>query len=304
MSAERPRVLVLGGTGMVGHTLFELLSDRGDLEVHATVRDATPLQERLAPQRFGSIHAGVDASSIETLERVLEAVRPAVVVNAIGIVKQSPAAKDPVASIEINALLPHRLVVLCGAAGARLVHISTDCVFSGMKGHYSEDDVPDAADLYGRSKLLGEPTTSGTVTLRTSVIGHELQGHQGLVEWFLESRGTVAGFRRAIFSGVPTAELARILAEFVLPRSKLSGLYHLSAAPISKLALLELIARRYDRRVKIVSRDAPAIDRSLDSSRFRAATGYRPPSWPELVKEMFDDATVRYGSRLSAAAAP
>jgi len=201
---------------------------------------------------------------------------------------------------EINARFPHRMAALCRAAGARFVHISTDCVFSGRRGNYTEDVPPDADDLYGESKLQGETTANGALTLRTSVIGHELGSHQGLVEWFLEQTAAVAGFERAFFSGVPTVELARILTEFVLPHTELSGLYHLSSSLISKLELLELIAARYGRRVKIVPQAQPAIDRSLDSSRFQAATGYRPPSWPALVDAMFDDATIRYGVKASA----
>jgi dTDP-4-dehydrorhamnose reductase len=299
MTDARTTVLVLGGTGMLGHTLFERLSDRDDLDVHATVRDVTALVERILPERHGSIHSGVDVSRMDTLEQVIAEVRPAVVINAIGIVRQVPAAADAVASMEINARLPHLLAGICAGTGARLVHIGTDCVFSGSRGAYTELDPPDPTDLYGRSKLLGEPA-AGALTLRTSVIGHELRSHHGLLEWFLAQTGAATGYRRAIFSGLTTVELARVVADVVLPYSDLAGVYHLSSAPISKLELLKLVARRYDKQIEIVPADTPVIDRSLDSSRFRDATGYRPPTWPELIDAMFEDATTRYPSRVMA----
>jgi dTDP-4-dehydrorhamnose reductase len=288
---------------MLGHTLFEHLSGRADLDVHATVRDAAPLAERVAPERRHTIHAGVDAQRFETVERVVEDVRPDVLINAIGIVRQVRAASDPVASIDVNALLPHRLARLSAAAGTRLVHLGTDCVFSGSKGHYVEDDPPDPIDLYGHTKLLGEPGDDA-LTLRTSIVGHELRSRHGLLEWFLSQVGTANGFRRAIFSGLTTIELARVLGDVVLPRPELSGVYHLSSAPIAKLDLLELVARRYDKSIEIRPCDEPVIDRSLDSGRFRTATGYLPPSWPQLVDGMYEDATRRYPSRIRAAAAP
>jgi dTDP-4-dehydrorhamnose reductase len=297
------RVLVLGAAGMLGHTLFERLSDRPGLEVHATVRDPAALAARTAPERLPAIRAGIDASRFDDLVRVVDEVRPTVLVNAIGIVKQVPAAKDPIASVEINALLPHRLARLCADRGVRLVHVSTDCVFSGMKGGgYTEDDPPDPTDLYGRTKALGEPADGRALTLRTSIVGHELGTRHGLVEWFLGQERTAPGFRRAIFSGLPTVELGRVIGDVVLLHPGLSGTYHVSSAPISKLELLEIIARQYGKRIDIVPSDEPVIDRSLDSSRFRAATGYRPPSWEELVGAMFDDASRRYRLAVSAAA--
>jgi dTDP-4-dehydrorhamnose reductase len=308
---DRTTVLVLGGTGMLGHTLFEHLSERPDLDVHATVRDAGPLSARRPPDRQASIHAGIDATRVDHLRQVVAEVRPAVLLNAIGIVKQVPAASDPLASTEINALFPHRVARLCALAGIRLIHIGTDCVFSGSTGSYTEDDPPDPVDLYGRTKLLGEPLLGETplgagapwaLTLRTSLIGHELRSGHGLLEWMLRQVGPTTGYRRAIFSGLTTLELARVVADVVLPQPGLSGLYHVSSAPISKLDLLELIARRYEREIEIIASDEPVIDRSLDSTRFQAATGYRPPSWPELVDAMYDDAIVRYPARLGGAA--
>lgn len=279
------RVLVLGATGMLGHTVLRLLAASAGIEVHGTARSADAarrLPEALRPR----VQTGIDATDMDALARCIARIRPALVVNGVGIVKQLAAADDPLVSIPVNALLPHRLAALCRDAGARLVHVSTDCVFSGARGGYTEDDAPDPQDLYGRSKLLGEVDAPGVLTLRTSIIGPELGSAQGLVGWLLNAAGPVRGYTRAIFSGLPTVELARVLRDVVLPRPQLQGLYHLSAAPISKHELLGLVARAYGKAIDIVPSDTPVIDRSLDSGRFRAATGYAPPDWPELVRRM------------------
>jgi dTDP-4-dehydrorhamnose reductase len=185
-------------------------------------------------------------------------------------------------------LLPHRLARHCALAGARLVHISTDCVFSGARGGYLESDPSDAMDLYGRSKYLGEVDYPHAITLRTSIIGHELGTAHGLVGWFLSQRSSVKGYRRAVFSGLPTVELAKLIRDHVIPRTELRGLYHVSAAPIDKYSLLGLISDTYDFRIEIVPDDQVVIDRSLNSSRFRAASGWNPAEWPALIQAMRD----------------
>ena len=206
---------------------------------------------------------------------------PDAVVNCIGIVKQIDAAKDAIASISVNALLPHQLGRICEEAGARLVHFSTDCVFSGRGGPYRESDLPDPIDLYGRSKLLGEIAGAGSLTLRTSIIGRELSSSNGLVEWFLSATGpAVRGYSNAIFSGLPTLALAQCIADVIHERPALTGLYHVSAAPIDKLALLQLLRDAYGRTVEITPYPDVKLDRSLDSTRFRDATGFAPVPWP------------------------
>jgi dTDP-4-dehydrorhamnose reductase len=210
------------------------------------------------------------------------------VINCVGLVKQLADANDPLQAVPINTLLPHRLAALCKATGARLVHISTDCVFSGEKGGYRESDFPDAYDLYGRSKLLGEVDYPHAITLRTSIIGRELSGHRSLVGWFLAQQGTVQGFTGAIFSGLPTMELARVINEYVLPRPDLHGLYHVATQPINKYDLLKLVAKTYGKDTEIVPSDRLTIDRSLNADRFREATGYVAPEWSVLVQNMHD----------------
>ena len=201
-------------------------------------------------------------------------------------VKQLADANDPLQAVPINTLLPHRLAALCDVAGARLVHISTDCVFSGATGNYLETDFPDAYDLYGRSKFLGEVDYPNAITLRTSIIGHELKGGRSLVGWFLSQEASVKGFTKAIFSGLPTMELATIVRDVVLDRRELRGLYHVAAKPINKFDLLSLLAKAYGKEIEIIPSDDLVIDRSLCGEKFRLATGYVAPEWPILVKRM------------------
>ena len=280
------RVLVLGATGMLGNAVLRLFADSPGIEVSGSARSAG-LLPRLRADLRARVQVGVDVENPDALAGLLAAVRPQVVINAVGIVKQLAAAEDPLSTLPINALLPHRLARLCALAGARLVHVSTDCVFTGARGAYLETDTPDALDLYGRSKLLGEVAGAAhVITLRTSFIGHELGSPHGLVGWFLAQSGSVKGYRRAIFSGLPTVELARVIRDQVLPRPDLHGLYHLSAAPIDKHSVLGLVAERYGHAIEIQPDERVVINRSLDSTRFRATTGYTPPAWPELVARM------------------
>lgn len=286
MSAERTRVLVLGVTGMLGHTLFRRLSSSGGLDVYGTARGAANLKRWFEAAQAEKIVTGVDAADFDTIVAAFARVRPETVINCIGIIKQLPEAEDPLTALPVNALLPHRIAQLCAAAGARMIHISTDCVFSGKKGGYTEDDPLDAADLYGRSKYLGEVAYPHCLTLRTSIIGHELKGRLALVEWFLAQKGAVRGYTKAIYSGFPTIELSDIIRDHVIPNTALQGLYHLSAERISKYDLLRLIAARYGKEIDIEPYGLIREDRSLDSTRFRGAAGYSPPAWPELVERM------------------
>lgn len=287
MTNKQTRVLVLGASGMLGNAVLRLFSQTPGYEVIGSARSSNVL--RLLPEGLRDhVICGVDVESFDSLTRLFVNARPDVVINCIGLVKQLAEADDPLAAIPINALLPHRLARLCDLAGARLVQMSTDCVFSGAKGMYVEADMSDAKDLYGRSKYLGEVDYPHAITLRTSIIGHELSGAHSLVGWFLAQQGSVRGFRRAIFSGLPTVELARVIRDHVLPHPELCGLYHVSAEPINKFDLLTLIAGAYGKTIAITPDDTLVIDRSLDSSRFREIAGYKPAAWPELVRGMHE----------------
>lgn len=281
------KVLVLGASGMIGSTMLRVLGARKGWQVAGTVRS-------------GSVHAGmplaitaqlirgVDLADGDSLVGVLREYRPDVVVNCAGLTKHVPGGNDPVPASTINTLMPHRVAGLCQLSGARFIHVSTDCVFSGRKGTYSETDPADAQDVYGKTKYLGEVTMPGAITLRTSTIGHELGTRFGLLEWFL-SQSSCQGYRRAIFSGLPTVEFARVVRDIVIPDLSLSGLYHVGAEPIDKERLLRLIAREYGVSTLIEPDDSVAIDRSLDSRRFAEETGYRAADWATLIRQMHDD---------------
>ena len=281
------RVLVLGATGMLGNAMFRVLSASSIVEVYGTARNVS------SKQYFSDIYSrqllvGVDVENHDSLIKAFATIQPDVVVNCVGLVKQLADANDPLQAVPLNTLLPHRLAALCQVTRSRLIHISTDCVFSGIKGNYFESDFPDAYDLYGRSKLLGEVDYPHAITLRTSIIGHELSGSRSLMGWFLAQQGTVKGFTRAIFSGLPTVELSRVVCDFVLPHPELHGLYHVAAKPINKFDLLKLVAKTYGKDIEIVPSDELVIDRSLNADRFMGATGYVPPEWSVLIQRMYE----------------
>ncbi|MGE0813624.1 MAG: dTDP-4-dehydrorhamnose reductase family protein [Vicinamibacterales bacterium] len=284
------RLLVVGGGGMLGHKLWQIASGR--MEAWATVRQVTPALEALGLARPDRVVTGVDVHRPETLAAALDRVRPEAVVNCVGVVKQLAAAKDPVESIAINALHPHVLGRLCQARGIRFLHVSTDCVFDGARGGYTEFDLPNATDLYGRSKALGEVTGPGSLTIRTSIIGRELAGASGLVEWFLSRRGgTADGYAGAVFSGFTTIALSEIVLTILAEHPGLEGLYHVSADPLDKLTLLGLLNDAFAAGVTIARKDEPRIDRSLDSTRFRQAAGFTPPAWPAMIAALAADPT-------------
>jgi dTDP-4-dehydrorhamnose reductase len=284
------RVLILGGAGMLGHKLYQAYRSR--YETWVTLRGKLPDYARFHLFERDCAIDGVDAFNFDTLVQAVARARPDVVVNCIGVIKQLSAASDPVMGLTINALLPHRLAALSQAAGARLIHISTDCVFSGRKGGYTEADPSDAEDLYGRTKFLGEVVGPPALTLRTSIIGRELYTSSGLVEWFLSQAGRrVRGFTGAIYSGFTTLELARVIAHVIEEAPDLTGLYQVSSNPISKYDLLLLLREAYHLPIEVDPYPDVSLDRSLDSRRFHEATGYAPPAWDQMVEELAQDPT-------------
>lgn len=278
------RILILGGDGMLGHQLLRYLKPRHDVKV--TLR-----QDLAAYRQYGlfdedNSFAGIDIRSLERLLEVVADFRPEALINAVGIVKQRLDAKESIPSLEINALLPHRLVVLCKGIGARLIHLSTDCVFSGEKGSYQESDPSDAVDLYGKTKYLGEVHEASCLTLRTSIIGRELSRHTSLLDWFLAQTGTVKGFTKAIYTGFTTLEMSRIIEKMLMEHPDAYGIYQVSSDPINKYELLLLIREKLGLDIEIVPDDVFCCDRSLDSSRFRSEFNYIPPAWSEMIEEL------------------
>jgi dTDP-4-dehydrorhamnose reductase len=284
------KIFILGATGMLGHKLMQELSRSfdvvGTVRCSATKYATHPILAQM------SLLGDVQAENFDSVIGALASSQPDLVINCIGIIKQQPSAKSPLPSIAINSLFPHRLAMLCRAMGTRLIHISTDCVFSGRKGNYTEDDISDVEDLYGRTKLLGEVTYPGCITIRTSIIGRELYSRLGLIEWFISRRGgNVQGFAGAIYTGFTTKAMASIIGDIIQKHPDLSGLWHVSSYPISKYELLKLVNHEFKLGIKIEKDTKFKCDRSMNSSRFRRATGFMPPKWDDMIAEMAADST-------------
>ena len=275
---------------MLGHKLVQALS--GSFDVSATLRGDFEKYEKFRLFDKGKVFERIDAENEQQLRSVIKNNKPDVVINAIGIIKQIPAAKNVIETLTINSILPHKLSELTNEYNFRLITISTDCVFRGEKGNYYETDISDATDLYGKSKNLGEVIAGNCLTLRTSIIGRELTGNHSLVEWFLSNRGKkVKGFVNAIYTGFPTIVFAEIIAAVISDYPKLQGLYHISSDPINKYELLKLINEKFKSGIKIEPETEFVIDRSLNSSKFRSTTGYAPPDWEKMIEMMANDPT-------------
>lgn len=282
------KLVVLGATGMLGHKLLQQLA-RGH-EVWGTVRGSPDAAPEVPGVPRARLIGDVAAGDLGSLQRAIEGVGADAVLNCIGLVKQIDAAKDAVASISINALLPHQLSGLCAAAGARLIHFSTDCVFSGGAGPHRETDLPEPMDLYGRTKLLGEVADAHCVTIRSSIVGRELRRGSGLFDWFFAQRGgQVRGYRHALYSGLTTVAMAAVVRLILESHPGLSGVWQVSADPIDKCSLLELVNRVYGLDIRIEPDLEFQCDRRLDSSRFRQVTGWAPPSWESMIETMHAD---------------
>ena len=279
------RLLILGGSGMLGHQLWRGLHAQHDTWV--TLR--RPVADFAVHNLFDEAKAIQfdDITDDTALERALDQAKPEAVINCVGLIKQRDEASDEALTLRVNAEFPHRLAKRCGEAGARLIHFSTDCIFAGTKGNYTESDPSDAADLYGQSKHQGEVADAHSVTLRTSVIGHELGTNLALLDWFLSQRGlAISGFTKAIYSGFTTLEMARIVDRILTQHPALSGVWHVASEPISKFALLQLCREKLGWEGVIEPNDEFVCDRSLNADRFNQATGYTPPSWEAMISEL------------------
>jgi dTDP-4-dehydrorhamnose reductase len=274
----------------LGNAVFRSMSKTSSARVEGTIRHEAA-RGLFAPEHAARLTVVEDLEHPHALARLFDGAGPDVVVNCVAVGRPAPA--DPMRSILVHSVLPRRLLHLCGLSGARLIQIGSDGVFSGKRGAYTEDDVPDADDIYGISKLLGEVAAPHAITLRTSIIGHELQSGSGLLEWFLSQQDQCRGYTRAIFSGFPTIVLADLIRDVVIPRPDLQGVYHVTTRSISKFDLLQLVARRYGKAIQLIPDDRASPDRSLVAARFEKATGYVAPDWPTLVDLMYCD---RFGS--------
>ncbi len=282
------RLLVLGAAGMLGHRICQLLAER--FEIWGTFHEHS-VDKRYNILSSGCSISGVNAQDSSTVRSAIESVKPDAVINCIGIVKQRDEAKQAIPSIHVNALFPHQLAELCVERGIRVVQISTDCVFSGSRGNYSEIDVPDPVDLYGRTKLLGELNRPGCLTLRTSIIGWQLNTFSSLLSWFaLQRNKRIKGYRKAIYSGFSTTVLAQLIGDILQTRPDLSGVYQVSSEPISKFDLLVKLRDMLGwNDIMIEPDDHFFCDRSLSHMRFMMATGWRPPSWDAMLQGLVSE---------------
>jgi dTDP-4-dehydrorhamnose reductase len=280
------KILILGASGLIGSAIYKKLHTDSTLEVYGGMRDLNAAKFFKASLQKDIVHTG-DLTIKDQILFLLEKVNPEVVINCAGLTKHRRGCDNPDIAMPINVDMPHHFASICNDRNIRFIHISSDCVFSGLKGNYFEEDHPDALDLYGKSKALGEVVSGNSLTLRTSTIGHELYSSYGLLEWFLDQGKECFGFSRAIFSGLPSVVFAEVIKNFVLSNNHLRGLYHVSADPINKYDLLKLIAKIYGKKIKIKQDSEITIDRSLNYQKFQVVTGYTPDAWPDLIETMY-----------------
>jgi len=293
-TAGKVKVLILGANGMLGHKLYQVLSK--DLDMYGTVRCGDDKLKRFGGTlhglyNFSKMERNVECADLITIGELLNLIQPTVIINCIGIIDKHYAEQNRQTTTWINAIFPHLLYQICPIASARLIHISTDCVFSGREGNYTEASLSDATDVYGKTKYLGEVTSDNVLTIRTSLIGRELVRSRGLLEWLISNKGgTVNGYTNAIFSGFPTVTFAGIIKDIILNYPELNGLYHIVARPIDKYMLLNMINDTMHLGVGIIKESEYRCDRSLDATKFNKATGFKPLTWQYMLNDMAEDA--------------
>ena len=279
------KLLIIGVGGMLGNALYRYFDEITNNRTFGLLRNKKKILNFF--NKFNSEKIiEKDFFDLDNLDQILSDLSPNIIFNCIGIVKQNPLSNDPLSSIRVNSIFPHLLNKLSLKFNFRLIHFSTDCVFSGLQGNYLETDFADANDIYGRSKFLGEISNNGNITIRTSFIGKELGTNRALLNWFLSQKGKIKGYKNAIYSGLTTLEVAKVLDKYVIPNPDLKGLYHLSADNINKYSLLSLLNEVYKKDLFIEEDLNIKIDRSLNSNKFRKETGYKPLKWEKAIQEM------------------
>ncbi|MGZ3748340.1 MAG: dTDP-4-dehydrorhamnose reductase family protein [Pseudobdellovibrionaceae bacterium] len=295
MIIHQNSIVVLGCSGMLGHKLMQTISETTDYHVYGTVRTTDSSRINKLPRNKNTTIVGnIDADNLNNLQKLLIETRPVAVVNCIGIVKQLPEGSQPIPSIKINSLLPHQLAEMSQKVGSRFFHFSTDCVYSGTKGFYNESDATDPQDLYGKSKAICEVGGPGCFTIRSSIIGPELDSHLGLFEWFCRQKGKrVKGYRNALYTGFTTAAMSRILIMLIEKFPEMSGVWNVASNPISKYEILCKINKVLNLGITIDEDQSYAMNRTLDGSKFQKATDFIPPSWDEMISQLAQDNEIR-----------
>ena len=281
------KILIFGITGMLGSCIYKYFSIQGNYKVIGVSRDASK-NNFFKQNSHATIMHFNELEDFEQLENFLEKVKPDIILNCIGVIKQKIKSYSPYKTLFLNSYFPHLLDKLASNLSFKLIHFSTDCVFDGISGSYTESDIPLPKDYYGMTKLLGEVNRSDSLTLRTSFIGHELNSSFQLLNWFLSSKGSIKGYSKAIYTGMPTIQIAQILEKYVIPNRSLRGLYHLSSSPITKHDLLQLFLNTYNYQISILEDDKVVVDRSLNSTSFKSKTGFDCPPWNEMIKKMYE----------------
>ena len=283
------KILILGSNGLLGNTITKYFLQKEDIQTYASIRDYSKLElfNNKYHKNFLIIN---DVLDFGETKKTLKKIKPDILINCLGITNKENLLKPSQIEncISINSLFPHMLQRICSELGTRIIHFSSDCIFSGRKGFYSENDIPDPPNIYGKSKLLGELNYENTLTIRKSVIGHELVSKKGLLEWFLAQKDFVHGYKNVIFSGLTVLELARVIDNYVLPRRDLKGILNLAGESISKFDLLKIIADIYKKSAQIIPNEKIQINRTLNGSQFNNLTGYKMKSWPSLIKSMYE----------------
>ena len=283
------KILILGSSGLLGNTLTKYFFQKNSFQTFGTLRDFSKISFFREKYHKNFVQFSNILDFIE-LEKKIKDIKPNVIINCLGITNKYRIVNFDLVQqyIKINSLFPHKLCEICSRHNVRLIHFSSDCVFSGLKGFYNENDFADPIDIYGKSKLMGELNYKNSITIRKSVIGHEITSKNGLLEWFLNQSNDVEGYKKVFFSGLTVLELAKIIVDYILPRIDLNGLFNISGESISKFQLLKIIADVYQKPIEIIPNELKNIDRSLDASKFNKLTGYKSQPWPELIKAMHD----------------
>jgi dTDP-4-dehydrorhamnose reductase len=295
MKSDQKSIVVLGASGMLGHKFMQTISATNRYHVYGTVRSTNSSRVRRIPQNANTTLVGdIDSDNLGRLHTLLKEVKPVAVVNCIGIVKQLPEGNQPLPCIKINSLLPHQLAEMTREVGSRLFHFSTDCVYSGTKGYYNETDATDPQDIYGKSKALGEISGPGCVTIRSSIIGPELDSHLGLFEWLCLQKGkSVKGYRKALYTGFTTTAMSNVLLMLIEKFPEMTGIWNVASDPISKYDILCKINDVLNLGIKIDADETYAVNRTLDGRKFQTATGFTPPSWDEMIRQFAEDPEIR-----------